>query len=203
MDGTWPVDSKIPTEAQLAESLGVGRSTVREAVRSLANLGILETAPGRGTFVRSANPVSNVLTDYIGTQSVADVLSIRRTLEIEAARKAAISISAEHLTKLRETYQDELEILESGNIEDAGSPPGDFHLALIAAGANQLLSELYTGLAKAVKQGIRDGRIISSPYEEKIRDHARILQAIEQHDVVEAVHAANDHGDRDLVLAEE
>ena len=49
--GAWPVGSRIPIEPELTEQIGVGRSTVREAVRSLASIGMLETLPGRGTFV--------------------------------------------------------------------------------------------------------------------------------------------------------
>lgn len=51
--GEWPINSKIPTEPELMRLLGVGKTTVREAARSLASLGILEPLPGIGTFVRS------------------------------------------------------------------------------------------------------------------------------------------------------
>lgn len=56
--GEWPINSKIPTEPELMRLLGVGKTTVREAVRSLASLGVLEPLPGIGTFVRSRMPVS-------------------------------------------------------------------------------------------------------------------------------------------------
>ena len=61
ISGDWPVGSRIPTESELMESLAVGRTTIREAVRSLATMGMLETAPSRGTFVRSRLPASSVL----------------------------------------------------------------------------------------------------------------------------------------------
>lgn len=196
--GTWPVGTKIPTEPELSATLNVGRSTIREAVRSLASLGILETAPGRGTFVRSTSPVSAVLTDYLGEKAIEDVLSIRRTLEIEAARKAALDLSDQHLKQLREAIEQERADVERD--AEVMEPPGPFHLALVEASGNPLLTELYNGLAHAVKAGIRDGRVQSSSPEEKLADHERIYAAIVKHDLVEAVHAANDHGDRDLII---
>jgi DNA-binding FadR family transcriptional regulator len=197
--GAWPVGTKIPTEPELTEQLHVGRSTVREAVRSLASLGILETAPGRGTFVRSVSPVSTVLNDYLGEKAVGDVLSVRRTLEIEAARRAALELAPEHHQALREALAEERRQVEAG-AHEVLDPPGPFHIALVRASGNPLLTELYAGLAQAVRQAIRDGRVRSASPAEKLQDHERILAAIEKHDLVEAVHAANDHGDRDLVV---
>lgn len=48
--GVWPINSQIPTEGEIATDHQVGRSTVREATRSLVNLGMLESLVGRGTF---------------------------------------------------------------------------------------------------------------------------------------------------------
>src|SRR5690606_17339772 len=84
-DGTWPIGSKIPVESELVAELGVGRSTLREAIRTLANLGMLEPAPGRGTFVRSRNPVSLVLADFLSQHRAEDVLGVRAALEVQAA----------------------------------------------------------------------------------------------------------------------
>src|SRR5919198_5010069 len=56
--GAWPVGSRLPTEAELGRQLQVGRSTLREAVRVLVHVGLLETRQGAGTFVRAAVPAS-------------------------------------------------------------------------------------------------------------------------------------------------
>lgn len=76
------------------ELLGVGRSTVREAVRTLANLGMVESLVSRGTYVRSRLPVSSVLSDFLAEFGVADLLAFRRALEVEAAQLASISSTA-------------------------------------------------------------------------------------------------------------
>ena len=88
--GAWAVGERIPIEPELTEILGVGRSTVREAVRSLASIGMLETLPGRGTFVRSAAPTSSVLAEFLTAYTLEELLSYRRALEVEAAQQAAL-----------------------------------------------------------------------------------------------------------------
>src|SRR5690625_634824 len=98
--GEWEVGSRIPIEAELTEILGVGRSTVREAVRSLASLGMLETLPGRGTFVRSSTPTSAVLSEYLTDFTLEELLSYRRALEVEAAQQAALHRTQEDVTAL-------------------------------------------------------------------------------------------------------
>ena len=59
----------------LAETLGVGRSTIREAVRSLASIGMLETLPGRGTFVRSNAPTSAILSEFLTAYTLEELIA--------------------------------------------------------------------------------------------------------------------------------
>src|SRR5690625_7550642 len=99
--GQWQVGSRIPIEPELAEILGVGRSTVREAVRSLASIGMLETLPGRGTFVRSSTPTSSLLNEFLADFSLTEILSYRRALEVEAAQQAAIHRTEERSEERR------------------------------------------------------------------------------------------------------
>ena len=54
LSGEWPIDELIPKEPELMDLIGVGKSTVREAVRSLATLGMLQTVPGVGTIGRAS-----------------------------------------------------------------------------------------------------------------------------------------------------
>jgi len=60
-DGEWPVGQRIPAEPELVAALGVGRNTVREAVRALSHAGLLEVRQGDGTFVRATSELSGAL----------------------------------------------------------------------------------------------------------------------------------------------
>ncbi|WP_162301573.1 FadR/GntR family transcriptional regulator [Nesterenkonia muleiensis] len=199
--GEWPVNSRIPTEATLMETLGVGKSTVREAVRSLAHQGMLETMPGIGTFVRSRSPVNSVLADYVSYFNVEEVLGYRRALEIEAAQLAAVGRTDQQLAALRAACDAEgTAAADSLPHVERGQTPGEFHVLIFEAAGNELMTGLYAGVIAALRQIKSSGRIVhgASP-ELRHQDHLAVLRAIEQQDVPGAAHAAAFHVDRDLV----
>lgn len=199
--GRWPVNSRIPTESELAIELGVGRSTVREAVRSLAHLGMLEPAPGRGTFVRSLNPVRGVLSDFAAEHSWADILTVRRALEVQAAALAA-----------QRSDGDGIERLRAATLVGSGSPgagagssqgPGQFHAILVDLAGNQLLSELYSGLIGALRHGLESGAVCHGlPSEIREREHAAMVAAIAAGNPAAASALAATHADHDLTVTE-
>ncbi|MGW6229693.1 FadR/GntR family transcriptional regulator, partial [Cellulosimicrobium cellulans] len=87
--GEWPVGSRIPPEPELVAELGVGRNTVREAVRALEHAGVLEPRRGDGTYVRAADGLDAALARRARTTDAFDVLDVRGILERGAARAAA------------------------------------------------------------------------------------------------------------------
>lgn len=159
--GDWPLNSQIPTESALSETLGVGRSTVREAVRSLVRMGMLETARGRGTFVRATSPVNTVLSQYLQAHSAADILELRRAVEVEAAGLAARRRTETDLTAMEQA----LDRAERSQVEGSRSDrvPGTFHRLFVAAAHNPLLDEVYAGLLGALQQAATDGRVRIAP----------------------------------------
>ncbi len=201
VSGEWRINSRIPKEPELMELLGVGKSTVREAVRSLASLGMLETIRGVGTFVRSRTPISPVLTEHLADYGLEDVLVYRRALEIEAAKLAAVNRTDEQLAALRASlaYDRQAEPDRPRTVE-RGTTPGPFHHLVFEAAASPLLTAMYSGVMAAVRRAMSDGRVVfGSPHDLRHRDHAALLQAIEVQDVAEAAAAMALHVDRDLV----
>ena len=95
----------LPPEGALARELGVGRNSVREAIKALESVGVLETRRGIGVFVRdfSFDPLLEHLPYGIGRElrDVEDVLEIRRTLELGLIEKAVAAIGPEDLAALR------------------------------------------------------------------------------------------------------
>lgn len=199
--GTWAVNARIPKEPELMELLGVGKSTVREAVRSLASLGMLETVPGLGTFVRSRTPVSSVITEYVSDYAVDDILVYRRALEIEAVQQAALNRSASHLEAMRTALAH-----APGSEPDWRRPaqrtdtPGSFHQLIFEASGNRLLAGLYSGVMAALRRPSAQGLLINGATPElRELDHLAILQAIELRDAANAAHLMALHVDRDLL----
>lgn len=197
--GKWPLNSKIPTEPELMAELGVGRSTIREAVRSLAALGMLEPARSRGTFVRARNPVSLVLSDFMTHHDVSEILAVRRAFEVEACQLAAAHRTDDDLARLREAH--ELDVSDDcSHLVERGRTPGQFHALLLEASKNTLLVELYDGIMAGLRAALDDGTVVSGASDEvRHRDHQRMLDAIAAGDPEAAGAAAAQHAAHDLV----
>lgn len=203
--GAWPVGSRIPIEPELAEQTGVGRSTVREAVRSLASIGMLETLPGRGTFVRSAAPTSTLLNEFLNDFTLEEILSYRRALEVEAAQQAAIHRTDEDVAALEQAATDEMGCTRCPVLGLAGG--GDsafdskFHRLIFDSAKNRLLASLYAGINDQLRTPEHRGRLANvATATDMERDHARILEAVRRRDFIDAVHAMVDHVDHDVVI---
>ena len=196
--GRWPINSKIPAEAELASELGVGRSTVREAVRSLAHLGMLEPAPGRGTFVRALSPVHGVLSDFVSGHEWVDLLRVRRAIEVEAAQQAAVRVVEADLDRLRTAHAADTCSLDHS---ERGHTPGQFHGLVVEMAGNRLLAELYTVIIARLRTGVRDGDVLPGQDAQSRRaDHAALLSALTARSAAAAAAVAGDHADRDFYV---
>lgn len=200
--GRWPLDTRIPTENELATELGVGRSTIREAVRSLAHLGMLEPAPGRGTFVRSLSPVSTVLASFAADHSPADLLSLRQGLELQAALEAAQHATESQIERLGRALARDTDESEQDPLLQQRRTPGSFHSTLVEIAGNDLLAQLYGTLMTAIRSAQSAGLICSDqPATQRRAEHGLILQAIAAGNASAAVAAALQHAQHDLHLA--
>ncbi|MGW0736306.1 FadR/GntR family transcriptional regulator [Streptomyces sp. NPDC002851] len=135
--GEWAVGDRIPTEHALAQQLGVGRNTVREAVRVLVHAGLLESRQGQGTFVRSAADPAAVLRGMRHAGAL-DVTEVRVALEAEAARLAAARRDTHDLLRLRAA----LATLREEGDRDADADMA-FHMAVVEATHNSAFIEVY------------------------------------------------------------
>lgn len=174
--GEWPVGERIPAEPELVGRFGVGRNTIREAVRALEHVGMLAPRRGDGTYVSSANPYAAVI-QRSATTELLDLLQVRRALESEAAAGAAYTATAVAKRRIRKLLETAESALGSGDSGQYDAADIDFHAGVVAASGNGLLVEIYAGVVEAMR-----------------RSHA---------EVTGAVRAAEVHpvGHRDLVEA--
>src|SRR5215467_9419137 len=103
--GDWAVDQRIPPEPELVSALGVGRNTVREAVRALSHAGLLEVRQGDGTFVRATSEISGAVRRLCGDE-LREVRQVRRLLEVEGARLATAHRTDADLASMSEALAD-------------------------------------------------------------------------------------------------
>lgn len=156
--GEWPVDTKIPAEPELVERFGVGRNTIREAVRALEHAGMLTPRRGDGTYVRCRNPFTAAMErnvrgrDTTDDAELLDLLQVRRGLEAEAAASAAERSTATDRRRLRAALRRTEQAYESGDLDRYARADIDFHTALVEASGNALLIELYAGVTETMNR---------------------------------------------------
>ncbi|WP_405691854.1 FadR/GntR family transcriptional regulator [Streptomyces sp. NBC_01185] len=152
--GAWPVGTKLPGETTLAASLGVGRSTVREALRALAGAGLVRARQGAGVFVVAAEPQEDWAAK-LRRAAVTDVYEVRIGIEVEAARLAARRRTDDDVTALTAALAGRRDAAGAG---DAAFVDADIalHAAVVAAAHNPVLSALFTEFVPALRRGLID-----------------------------------------------
>ncbi|MFI9720906.1 FadR/GntR family transcriptional regulator [Streptomyces sp. NPDC052396] len=199
--GEWQVGERIPTEHTLAEQLGVGRNTVREAVRVLVHAGMLRSRQGEGTFVVSSADPAEIMRG-LRRAGVRDVLELRIALETEAARLAALRHEPADLERMRAAlgaqtaFEDTEGQPDSGSLELYADHDVEFHRAVVEAAHNAALSATYAWFSSSVREalitalGDRDmPRIVHG-------DHHALMEAIASGDPEAAERAARELLDR-------
>ncbi|WP_432074323.1 FadR/GntR family transcriptional regulator [Streptomyces wuyuanensis] len=179
--GEWPVGSRIPTEPELVEQLGVARNTIREAVRALAHNGLLDIRQGSGTYVVATSELAGVMHRRFADADPRHIAELRSTLESSAARLAAERRTGKDLKQLDALLARREEAWESGDAERFVAADATFHLAVVAASHNDVLTALYADLGDLLRDWLRDD-VGGELRPENHMDHGRLLEAIRAHD---------------------
>ncbi|MFE2939914.1 FadR/GntR family transcriptional regulator [Streptomyces sp. NPDC059255] len=175
--GAWPVGSRIPTEPELVEQLGVARNTVREAVRALAHNGLLDIRQGSGTYVVATSELAGVMHRRFADADPLHVAELRSTLESSAARLAARRRTERDLGQLDALLARREEAWAAGDAERFVAADATLHLAVVAASHNEVLTALYADLGHLLRDWLRDG-VGRELRPENHMDHARLVAAI-------------------------
>ncbi|GAA0519159.1 GntR family transcriptional regulator [Saccharopolyspora subtropica] len=178
--GEWPLGGRIPPETELVSALGVGRNTVREAVRALSHAGLLEVRQGDGTFVRATNEISGAVRKLCGPE-LRHVLEVRRALEVEGARLAAEARTEEDLRELQEQLAERDEAVQQLDPARVVATDAEFHRRLVAASHNPVLISLYEGIIEAVASSVATTFNPEIPPEQHI-SHTALLAAVRDGD---------------------
>ncbi|GAA4692097.1 FadR/GntR family transcriptional regulator [Phytohabitans rumicis] len=175
--GQWPVGARIPTEPRLVEALGVGRNTVREAVRALVHAGVLECRQGSGTYVISSDEMSGAVTRRLAAARTAEAVEVRRAFEVEAARLAALRRTKKDLAALDGALADREAAWRSGRVSAFVEADAALHIVIVAAAHNAMLAELYASFDAAMRATIAEG-VGGELHPDRYVDHTRLVDAI-------------------------
>jgi GntR family transcriptional repressor for pyruvate dehydrogenase complex len=185
LKGTLKPGDQLPAERDLAQRLGVSRTAVREAVKTLREKGLVEAYSGRGTFItdgtsQAARQSFDLMVKIGQPEGSPHLAEMRLILEPGIAALAAERIGEEHLATMREAVA----VMDRAQNDPAAYIEADldFHLALAEAAANPLILSLIDSIVGLLReQRMKIFNVEGGPQRGQVH-HKRILDAIERRD---------------------
>src|ERR1700684_3132619 len=189
LNGTLKPGDQLPAERELAQQLGVSRTAVREAVKTLREKGLVEAYSGRGTFItdgtsQAARQSFDLMVKVGQQEGSAHLAELRLVLEPGIAALGAVRAKEEDVATMREAVvvmdraQKDPDVYIEADL--------DFHLALAEAAANPLILSLIDSIVGLLReQRMRIFNVDGGPERGQLH-HKRILEAVREHDAEKA-----------------
>lgn len=193
--GTLKPGDRLPPERTLMEQFSVGRSTVREALQSLARMNLIESRPGAGTVVKTADLHTYLRPDIfavlLASGAASELLEAREVIEVAIVDLAAQRATAEDLLAIEA-------ILDRATVAFAQNEPTTelsiaFHMQLAEAAHNGIVSTFMHSIYELLR--VRSRRALERPsfLRWEIDSHRELYALIKAHDSVAARQAMRDH----------
>jgi GntR family transcriptional repressor for pyruvate dehydrogenase complex len=185
LDGRLRPGDRLPPEKELSESLGLSRSSLREAVKALEIIRVLDVRRGDGTYVTSLEPgllleAMSFVVDLHEDASVLELFAVRRILEPAAAAIAAMKATDADVERLSETLK---AVSPDAAIEALVEHDLEFHHGIAELTGNGYLTSLLDGLSSGTQRArVWRGLTEANVAERTLAEHGAILEAIRAHD---------------------
>lgn len=185
ISGELAAGDRLPPEKELSEKLGLSRSSLREAVKALEIIRVLDVRRGDGTYVTSLEPkllteAMTFIVDLHQDESILDIFEVRRILEPAAAAMAAKCITAEQIAQLRATMEN---IDDATSVEQLVNHDLVFHGLITAAAGNSYLASVLDALSSStVRARIWRGLTQEKAVDRTLSEHGAIIEALERGD---------------------
>jgi GntR family transcriptional repressor for pyruvate dehydrogenase complex len=196
LSGELRSGDRLPTERELAGQFGVSRTAVREAMKSLAQRGLVDMKPGRGTLVidgtSQAMKQSLGLMLKVGQAGLSDnLVEVRGILEPEIASLAALRAGEEHLAAMQEAV-DVMDVT-LGDADAFINADNSFHQALARGSQNVLILALVDSIVNLLSEQRKQIFAVPGGPERGQTHHKLILDAVKRHDAQAAREAMRAH----------
>ena len=194
-EGRFKSGDRLPPERELAEKFVVSRTSVREALRALESLGLIDIRPGEGTFVREVSidalvgPLALVMTSQ--REAIGELFEARRVLEPAIAAMAASRATPDEVQEMERILGDharEIAAGRTGLAQDAA-----FHAAIGTAAHNRAITRLVHAIMDLLTQSREESINTPGRATRSHQDHRRIVEAIARRDSTAARQAMLDH----------
>jgi len=198
LDGTFPPGEPLPSERHLAERFGVSRGSIRDALRTLETIGLLETRHGQGTFPhelsvdRLVAPLASVMAYRADLQD--ELLDVRRMFEPAVARVAALRATDEDLADLQrilETQRQKLKTGQSAIVEDTA-----FHAILARSTRNRVVMSIMATLNDLLVDSRTQSLLQKGRPARSIDGHEAVVAALRRRDAEGASQSMYNHIDQ-------
>jgi DNA-binding FadR family transcriptional regulator len=185
LSGHYPPGSALPTEADLGAELGVSRTALREATRTLAAKGLIETRQRAGTRVRAAEEWNRLDSDVLAWMGriepdldfVRGLTEARRIIEPAAAGLAALRGTARDLAGIEAAYEAMCRA-DLRDLDSCAEADVRFHIGILKASRNPVLANLGNVIGAALVNAFRLTTSASVNYSRTLAAHGEVLEAI-------------------------
>lgn len=184
-NGSLKVGSKIPSEPQLVKEFGVSRNTIREAVQSLIQAGVLEARQGDGTYVLASERFEANILKRLTDSDMYEVYEVRLCLEKEIIKLATKRRTEADIVDIKEALNKrnvmKLTAKENTDVDL------DFHIAIAKASHNTIFYDLYKYVSKFICNSIQQKVEFNNIDEDNVDQlHTKLLDAICEKDCEKA-----------------
>lgn len=198
LDGTFPPGQPLPSERHLAERFGVSRGSIRDALRTLETIGLVETRHGQGTFPlelsvdRLVAPLASVMSYRADLQD--ELLDVRRMFEPAVARVAALRASEEDLAELQRILDAQRQKLKSG--QSAIAEDTAFHAVLARSTRNRVVMSIMATLNDLLVESRTQSLLQTGRPARSVEGHEAVVAALRRRDAEGASQAMYQHIDQ-------
>ncbi len=176
--GRYKSGERLPSETALMAEFGVGRSTIREAVRILAHSGLLRVQQGRGTFVEPPGGITEPLGQRLKRSHPGALNEVRQLLEAKIAEKAAGHRTQRDITRMRRLLGRRLEVALQGDRDACIEADIRFHISIAEAAGNDILRDLYQTFAIRIIRSFKEVYVDTDAFIATHPLHEALLESI-------------------------
>ena len=187
--GKYRPGDRLPSEQEMAKNFGVGRSSIREAIKVFQHLGVVDSRAAKGTFIRQRAAISAEAITWallLGGDDLRDVIELRETIEsacfarLSEAVAAGDTGSVETLRDLDRQVETMAEAASARNVERMVEADYHFHGVIVNAGGNELFRAIYASLHAFMSQEITASYAAMAELSEAASDHADIVRSLRE-----------------------
>jgi GntR family transcriptional regulator, transcriptional repressor for pyruvate dehydrogenase complex len=195
--GDWQPGAKLPSEAELCKAFGVGRSSLREALTSLAFIGLIRMRAGGGSYV-AEQPSAYLTRPWLHSgllsseKALGEFVEARLILETDLAGLCAERITQEELKEM-EALVVRMKLAIPDSADEFWKLDLSFHLLMGIAAKNEVLNTILKGVRDQMMELISKSLLLREGMEQAVLQHTKVLEALRQHSPAKAREAMRHH----------